>query len=94
VRKALAAPLRQIVANAGLDPSVIADAVEQHTGNYGYNAANGTYGDMVDMGVLDPTKVARNALLNAASVAALILTTDCMIAEKPKSTREEDYAAA
>ena len=94
VRKALATPLRQIVSNAGLDPSVIADAVEQHAGNYGYNAANGTYGDMVEMGILDPTKVARNALLNAASVAALILTTDCMIAEKPKSTREEDYAAA
>ena len=94
VRRALATPLRQIVANAGLDPSVIADAVEQHTGSYGYNAAKGTYGDMVEMGVLDPTKVARHALLNAASVAALILTTDCMIAEKAKDTQPDEFAAA
>jgi chaperonin GroEL len=82
VHRALAAPLRQIVANAGLDPSTVLDAVEQGSGSYGYNAALGTYGDMMDMGVLDPTKVARNALLNAASVAGLILTTDCMVAER------------
>jgi chaperonin GroEL len=82
VHRALAAPLRQIVANAGLDPSTVLDAVEQATGSYGYNAALGTYGDMVEMGVLDPTKVTRHAILNAASVAGLILTTDCMVAEK------------
>jgi chaperonin GroEL len=83
VHKALAAPLRQIVANAGLEPSTVLDAVERGSGSYGYNAALASYGDMVEMGVLDPTKVTRNALLNAASVAALILTTDCMVAEKP-----------
>jgi chaperonin GroEL len=82
VSRALAAPLRQIVANAGLDPSTVLDAVEQGSGSYGYNAASATYGDMVDMGILDPTKVTRNALLNAASVAGLILTTDCMVAER------------
>ena len=85
VHRALATPLRQIVANAGLDPSTVLDAVEQGSGNFGYNVAAGTYGDMVEMGVLDPAKVTRNALLNAASVAGLILTTDCMVAEKPKA---------
>lgn len=93
MRRALAAPMRQIIANAGLDPSVIVDSVEQGTGSYGYNAANGTYGDMVEMGVLDPTKVARLALLNAASVAGLILTTDCMIAEKPGNAQRDELAA-
>ncbi|MGZ5164299.1 MAG: chaperonin GroEL, partial [Burkholderiales bacterium] len=83
VHRALAAPMRQIVANAGIDPSVVVDAVEHGSGSYGYNAATAVYGDMVEMGVLDPTKVTRNALLNAASVAGLILTTDCMIAERP-----------
>ena len=58
--------------------------MEHGSGSYGYNAASATYGDMVEMGVLDPTKVTRNALLNAASVAGLILTTDCMVAEKPR----------
>jgi len=84
VHRALATPLRQIVANTGLDPSTVLDAVERGSGSYGYNAATGEYGDMIEMGVLDPTKVARHALLNAASVAALILTTDCMVAEKPR----------
>jgi chaperonin GroEL len=84
VRRALAAPLRQIVANAGIDPSVIADEVERGSGSYGYNAAKGTFGDMVEMGVLDPTKVTRLGLLNAASVAGLILTTGCMIAARPQ----------
>ena len=86
VHRALATPLRQIVANAGLDPSTFLDAVERESGSYGYNAATGEYGDMIEMGVLDPTKVARHALLNAASVAALILTTDCMVAEKPRES--------
>ena len=84
VHRALVAPLRQIVANAGLDPSTVLDAVERRSGSYGYNAATSAYGDMIEMGVLDPTKVVRNALLNAASVAGLILTTDCMVAEKPR----------
>ena len=84
VHRALAAPLRQIVANAGLEPSTVLDAVERGSGSYGYNAATSAYGDMVEMGVLDPTKVTRNALLNAASVAGLILTTDCMVADKPR----------
>jgi chaperonin GroEL len=81
VRRALAEPLRQIVANAGKDPSVVLNAVERGSGSHGYNAATDAFGDMVEMGVLDPTKVTRNALLNAASIASLILTTDCMIAE-------------
>jgi chaperonin GroEL len=91
VQRALAEPLRQIVANAGLEPSVVVDAVARGIGSYGYNAATGAYGDMVEMGVLDPTKVTRNALINAASVAALALMTDCMIAEQP---RPEAQAAA
>ena len=85
VQRALTEPLRQIVANAGLEPSVVVDAVERGSGSYGYNAATGAYGDMVEMGVLDPTKVTRNALVNAASVAGLVLTTDCMIAEPPRT---------
>jgi len=81
VQRALTEPLRQIVANAGLEPSIVLDAVERTSGSYGYNAATGAYGDMVEMGILDPTKVTRNALINAASVAGLVLNTDCMIAE-------------
>ena len=84
VLRAVEEPLRQIVANAGGEPSVVVNAVAAGSGNYGYNAANETYGDMVEMGVLDPTKVTRSALQNAASVAGLMLTTDCMIAELPK----------
>ena len=84
VLRAVEEPLRQIVANAGGEPSVVVNAVAAGKGNYGYNAANETYGDMVEMGVLDPTKVTRSALQNAASVAGLMLTTDCMIAELPK----------
>jgi chaperonin GroEL len=84
VLRAVEEPLRQIVANAGCEPSVVVNNVEAGKGNYGYNAANETYGDMVEMGVLDPTKVTRSALQHAASVAGLMLTTDCMIAELPK----------
>ena len=83
VRRALEEPLRQIASNSGAEPSVVLNRVATGTGNFGYNAANGTYGDLFEMGVVDPTKVTRNALQNAASVAALILTTDCMIAEIP-----------
>ena len=84
VMRALEEPMRQIVANAGAEPSVVLNKVLEGKGNFGYNAANDTYGDLVEMGVLDPTKVARCALQNAASVAGLILTTDAMVAEAPK----------
>ncbi|SDW57857.1 chaperonin GroEL [Thiocapsa roseopersicina] len=83
-RRAMEEPLRQIVANAGCEPSVILHKVVEGSGNFGYNAANGEYGDMVDMGILDPTKVTRSALQNAASVAGLMITTEAMIAEEPK----------
>ena len=85
VLKAIEAPLREIVANAGGEPSVVVNAVLNGQGNFGFNAANDTYGDMLEMGILDPTKVTRTALQNAASVASLLLTTECMIAEAPKA---------
>jgi len=84
VLRAVEDPLRQIVSNAGIEPSVVVNKVIDGKGNYGFNAANETYGDMVAMGVLDPTKVTRSALQNAASVAGLMLTTECMIADLPK----------
>ncbi len=90
VLRALEEPLRQIVANAGAEPSVILNRVLEGTGNFGYNAATGAFGDMVAMGVLDPCKVTRSALQNAASIAGLILTTDCMVAE----LREEPAPAS
>jgi chaperonin GroEL len=77
-------PLRQIVANAGEDAAVVLNRVREGKGTFGYNAATGEYGDMVEMGILDPTKVTRLALQNAASVAGLLLTTEVMIAESPK----------
>lgn len=83
VLRAMEEPLRQIVANAGDEPSVVVNTVAQCEGNFGYNAQSAKYGDMVEMGVLDPTKVTRTALQNAASVASLILTTDCMVADLP-----------
>jgi chaperonin GroEL len=84
VLRAVEEPLRQITQNAGVEPSVVVNSVAAGKGNFGYNAANDTYGDMIEMGILDPTKVTRSALQNAASVAGLMLTTDCMIAELPK----------
>jgi len=84
VLRAIEEPLRQIVTNAGVEPSVVVNNVLGGKGNYGFNAANETYGDMVEMGVLDPTKVTRSALQNAASIAGLMLTTDCMVSELPK----------
>jgi chaperonin GroEL len=84
VLKALEEPLRQIVANTGDEPSVVLNKVAGGSGSFGYNAATGQYGDLVEMGVIDPTKVTRNALQNAASVASLILTTDCMAADLPQ----------
>ncbi len=83
-RRAMEEPLRQIVANAGDEPSVIVNKVAEGKGNYGYNAASGEFGDMFEMGILDPTKVARSALQNAGSIAGLMLTTEAMVAEKPK----------
>jgi chaperonin GroEL len=84
VSRAIEEPLRQIVRNAGAEPAVVVQKVLEGKGNFGFNAATGEYGDMVAMGVLDPCKVTRAALQNAASIAGLILTTDCMIAQKPQ----------
>ena len=87
VLRALEEPMRQIVANAGEEPSVVVNKVVEGKGNYGFNAQTGTYGDLVEMGVVDPTKVARFALQNAASVASLMLTTEAMVAESPKDEK-------
>lgn len=83
-RRAMEEPLRQIATNAGAEASVILNEVAAGKGNFGYNAASGEYGDMIEMGILDPTKVTRTALQNAGSVAGLMLTTEAMIAELPK----------
>jgi chaperonin GroEL len=85
VLRAVEEPLRQLVANGGIEPSVVLDRVLAGSGNFGFNAATEEYGDLVDMGVLDPCKVTRSALQNAASVAGLILTTDCMVAQLPQA---------
>ncbi|HEY1030053.1 MAG TPA: chaperonin GroEL [Pseudomonas sp.] len=81
LRRAVEAPLRQIVANAGGEPSVVVDKVKQGSGNYGFNAASDTYGDMIEMGILDPAKVTRSALQAAASIGGLMVTTEAMVAE-------------
>ncbi|KVC98068.1 molecular chaperone GroEL [Burkholderia ubonensis] len=91
VLRALEEPLRQIASNAGEEPSVVLNRVLEQTGNFGWNAASDTYGDLMEMGVVDPTKVTRTTLQNAASVAGLILTTDAVVAELPK---EETRPAA
>ena len=88
LRRAVEAPLRQIVANAGGEPSVVVDKVKQGSGNYGFNAATDTYGDMIEMGILDPAKVTRTALQAAASIGSLMITTEAMVADIP-----EDKAA-
>ena len=82
--RAMEAPLREIVTNAGEEPSVIVNKVKEGSGNFGYNAANGEFGDMVELGILDPTKVTRTALQNAASIAGLMITTEAMVADSPK----------
>ncbi len=87
VLRALEEPLRQIVFNSGEEPSVVLNRVIEGQGNFGFNALTNEYGDMVGMGVLDPCKVTRSALQNAASIAGLILTTDCMIAQLPENPR-------
>ena len=89
-RRAMEEPIRLIVANAGAEASVVVNEVKGFKGNKGYNAATDEYGDMIEMGILDPTKVARSALQNAASIAGLLITTEAMIAEAPK----KDSAAA
>ena len=90
--RAMEAPLRQIVANAGEEPSVIANRVREGSGNFGYNAATEQYGDMIEMGILDPTKVTRSALQYAASIAGLMITTECMVADLPKKEAEAPAA--
>ncbi|GAA3925046.1 chaperonin GroEL [Luteimonas lutimaris] len=82
--RAMEAPLREIVTNAGEEPSVILNKVKDGKDNFGYNAANGEFGDMIEFGILDPTKVTRSALQNAASIAGLMITTEAMVAELPK----------
>jgi chaperonin GroEL len=84
IRRAIEEPLRMITTNAGLDAAIVVDKVKNGKGNFGFNAQTEEYGDMIGMGVIDPTKVVRTALTNAASVASLMLTTDCMVAERPK----------
>jgi len=81
LRRAVESPLRQIVANAGDEPSVVVDKVKQGSGNFGFNAASGEYGDMIEMGILDPAKVTRSALQAAASIGGLMVTTEAMVAE-------------
>ena len=88
VLRAIEDPIRQITTNAGESADVVVAKVIEGTGNFGYNAANGTYGDMVEMGVIDPTKVTKTALVNAGSIAGLMLTTDCAINEIPKEEKE------
>jgi len=92
VLRAIEEPLRMIVSNAGDEPSVVLNKVVEGKSNFGYNAGTGEYGDLVQMGVLDPTKVTRCALQNAASVAGLILTTDAMVAEAPKEEAAGGHA--
>ena len=91
--RAMEAPLRQIVANAGEEASVVASAVKNGEGNFGYNAGTEQYGDMLAMGILDPTKVTRSALQFAASVAGLMITTECMVTELPKDDKADLGAA-
>ncbi len=88
--RAMEAPLREIVTNCGEEPSVVLNNVKNGTGNYGYNAQTGEFGDMIEMGILDPTKVTRTALQNAASIAGLMITTEAMVSELP---RKEDQSA-
>jgi chaperonin GroEL len=84
LRRAIEEPLRQIAENAGMEPSIVVNRVKEGTGDFGYNAATDTYGDLVKMGVIDPVKVVRAALQNAASVAGLMLMTDCLVAAIPE----------
>ncbi len=91
IRRAVEEPLRQIAMNAGHEGSIVVEQVKAKSGSEGFNAAKGEYEDLLDAGIIDPTKVTRNALQNAASVSGLLLTTEAMIAEAPK--KEDDAAA-
>jgi chaperonin GroEL len=84
IRKAIEEPFRQIAENAGVEGSIVINKVREGKGNYGFNAATGEYGDLMEQGVIDPVKVVRTALENAASVAGLMLTTEALIAERPQ----------
>ena len=90
VRRAIEEPLRVIASNAGIDASIAVDRVKNGTGSFGLDASNGEYGDLLERGIIDPTKVTRSALVNAASVAGLLLTTEAMIAE---ATKKDDDGA-
>jgi chaperonin GroEL len=90
VLRALEEPLRQIVTNAGGEPSVVLNKVLEGNGSFGYNATTEEYGDLLEMGILDPTKVTRSALQNAASISSLILTTDAMVAELTKDEEKPE----
>ncbi len=92
--RAMEAPLREIVTNSGEEPSVVLNKVAEKDGNFGYNAQSGEYGDMVEMGILDPTKVTRTALQNAASIAGLMITTEAMVGEAPKKEEHNHGAGA
>ena len=87
VRRSIEEPLRQIAGNAGEEGSIVVQKVREGLGSFGYNAATNTYGDLIAMGVIDPAKVVRSALQNAASVASLMLTTEALIAERPKDEK-------
>ena len=89
IRRSIEEPIRQIAANSGEEGSIIVQKVRESSGNFGWNAATGEFGDMLAMGVIDPVKVVRSALQNAASVASLMLTTEAMVAERPKDKKEE-----
>ena len=93
-KRSMEAPLREIVTNAGEEASVILNKVADGKGNFGYNAATGEYGDMVELGILDPTKVTRTALQNAASIAGLVITTEAMVAEAPKKEEAHSHGPA
>jgi chaperonin GroEL len=88
VRRAIEEPLRQIAANAGAEGTVVCEHVKTKTGNYGYNAATGEYCDVVEAGIIDPKKVTRSALQNAASIAGLLLTTEALVAEIPEKKKK------
>ncbi len=91
LKKAVEAPLRQIAENAGVDGSIVVDKIRSGSGSFGYNASTEAFGDLVEMGVIDPAKVVRTALQNAASVAGLLITTECAIVEKPKDDETADH---
>ena len=90
IRRSIEEPLRQISANAGREGSIVVNKVREGSGAFGYNAATDVYGDMLEMGVIDPAKVVRCALQNAASVAGLMLTTEALVAERPKDKKSDN----